>query len=110
MIAIIGKTIIKCGPIDDALMRITVNDINQKPLDMVTVRGGDTLLGVSNEEGLVFIKTHEAGESSITLSKPGYETQESTIAFTKGILKEETFTLTPKGRWLPVRKKNYPRP
>ncbi len=94
--AISGKTIIKCGPIDDALMRITVNDINQKPLDMVTVRGGDTLLGVSNEEGLVFIKTHEAGESSITLSKPGYETQERTIAFTKGILKEETFTLTPK--------------
>ena len=94
--AISGKTIIKCGPIDDALMRITVNDINQKPLDTVTVRGGDTLLGVSNEEGLVFIKTHEAGESPITLSKPGYETQESTIAFTKGILKEETFTLTPK--------------
>ena len=94
--AIIGKTIIKCGPIDDALMRITIKDTHQKPLDMVTVRGGDTLLGVSNEEGLVFIKTHEAGESSITLSKPGYETQESTIAFTKGILKEETFTLTPK--------------
>jgi len=78
------------------LLRITVNDINQKPLDTVTVRGGDTLLGVSNEEGLVFIKTHEAGESPITLSKPGYETQECTIAFTKGILKEESFTLTPK--------------
>jgi N-acetylmuramoyl-L-alanine amidase len=94
--AISGKIIIKCGPIDDALLRITVNDINQKPLDMVMVRGGDTLLGASNKEGLVFIKTHEAGESSITLSKPGYETQERTIAFTKGILKEETFTLTPK--------------
>jgi len=94
--AIIGKTIIKCGPIDDALMRITVNDSNQKPLDMVMVRGGDTLLGASNKEGLVFVKAHEAGESSITLSKPGYETQERTIAFTKGILKEESFILTPK--------------
>ena len=94
--AISGKTIIKCGPIDGALMRITVNDINQKPLDMVMVRGADTLLGVSNEEGFVFIKAHEAGESSITLSKHGYETQEHTIAFTTGIFKEKTFTLTPK--------------
>jgi N-acetylmuramoyl-L-alanine amidase len=94
--AISGKTIIKCGPINDALMRISINDINQKPLDMVTVRGGDILLGVSNEEGLVFIKTHEAEKSSITLSKPGYETQERAIVFTKGVLKEETFILTPK--------------
>jgi N-acetylmuramoyl-L-alanine amidase len=94
--AISGKTIIKCGPIDDALMRITIKDTRQKPLDRVTVRGGDTLLGVSNEEGLVFIKTHEAGENPITLSKPGYATQEPTIAFTKGIFKKETFTLTPK--------------
>jgi N-acetylmuramoyl-L-alanine amidase len=94
--AISGKTIIKCGPVDDALLRITIRDTHQKPLDMVTVRGEDTLLGVSNEEGLVFIKAHEAGENSITLSKPGYETQESTIAFTKGIVKEETFNLTPK--------------
>ena len=91
-----GKTIIKCGPIDDAVMRITVNDSNRKPLGRVTVRGGDTLLGVSDEEGLVFIKTDEAGESSITLSKAGYQTQERTVAFTKGIFKKETFTLTPR--------------
>ena len=92
----IGKTIIKCEPIDDALMRISVNDINQKPLDRVTVRGGNTLLGISDKEGLVFIKTHEAGENPITLTKPGYETIERSIAFTTGIFKEETFTLTPK--------------
>jgi N-acetylmuramoyl-L-alanine amidase len=94
--AISGKTIIKCGPINDALLCITVNDINRKPLDMVTMREGGTLLGVSNEEGLVFIKTHEARESLITLSKPGYETQERAIAFTKGVFKKETFILTPK--------------
>jgi N-acetylmuramoyl-L-alanine amidase len=103
--AISGKTTIKCGPIDDALMRVTVNDTNRKPVDMVIVRGGDILLGVSNEEGLVFIKTHEAGESLITLSKPGYETQERAIVFTKGVLKEETFILTPKGDGLLLGKK-----
>ena len=100
-----GKTVIKCGPTDDALMRITVNDTNQKPLDMVTVRAGDTLLGVSNEEGLIFIKAPEPGESSIAFSKPGYETQEHIISFTKGTFKTETFTLTPKENGLFLEKR-----
>ena len=103
--AISGKTIIKCGPIDDALIRIAVNDTNRKPLGVVTVREGDTLLGVTNEEGLVFVKTHEPGKRSITLSKTGYETQERTIIFTRGKFKEETFILTPKEDGLLLGKK-----
>ena len=103
--AISGKAIIKCGPIHDALLRITVKDSNRKPLDMVTVRGGDTLFGVSDEEGLVFIQTQSSGERSITLSKSGYETQGHTITFTNGVLKNETFVLAPKEDGLLLGKK-----
>ena len=103
--AISGKIIIKCGLIDDALVRITIKDAHQKPLDMVMVRGGDALLGISDEEGLVFIKSNETGESSITLSKPGYESQKCTISFTKGGVKEETFILKPKVNGLLLGKK-----
>lgn len=94
--AISGKTIIECGPVDAALMRIAVYDNNHAPLNKVSVQGKDALLGISNEEGLVFINNPEAGESGIRISKPGYETAERTVVFIKGIAKEETFTLTPR--------------
>lgn len=91
-----GITIIKCGSIDEALMRITIYDNNREPLNKVTVREKDELLGASDEEGLVFVKKSDTGETAFTISKPGYETQERILAFTKGIEKDETFTLIPK--------------
>ena len=42
---LIGKTTISCGPLDDALVRITVSGYHHKPVDMVRVKGEETILG-----------------------------------------------------------------
>jgi len=100
-----GKTTINCGPIDDALVRITITNNNQKPITMAQLRTGKTLLGTSDQEGLVFMRTNHTGKIPIVLHKPGYISQEGIISFENGVFKEKTFILTPKENGLLIGKK-----
>ena len=93
---VIGKFTIKCGPINNALARIAIRDNYHKPVDQVRVQGEKTLLGISDKNGLVFVKFDRKGEYPITLERPGYISKKEVIFLKKGEFREENFSLTPR--------------
>ncbi|MBW1678542.1 MAG: N-acetylmuramoyl-L-alanine amidase [Deltaproteobacteria bacterium] len=94
--SVISKTTISCGPIDDALVKITVSGYHHKPVDMVRVKGKETVLGTSDRNGLVFIRSDRSGEIPVTLKRPGYLPKKEMVFFKKGVFREEHFSLTPR--------------
>jgi len=92
----IAKTTISCGPVDDALVRLTIKDHQHKPLDNVRVQDGEETLGISDVNGLVFIRSPREGERPITLERPGYAPKKELVVFEKGEFRQERFTLLPR--------------
>jgi hypothetical protein len=72
---------------------------------MAQVQTGETLLGTSDQAGLVFIRADQTSEMPITVKRSGYVLKEGAIAFEKGAFKEETFVLTPRENGLLLGKK-----
>ena len=91
--SITGNTIIQCGPFDDALLRIYITDHDNEPIDKVTMKKGNGLIGTSDKEGSAFIKSDKAGELSVTLEKPGYITKKKSVFFEKGAFREKHIVL-----------------
>ncbi|MCD6352583.1 MAG: N-acetylmuramoyl-L-alanine amidase [Proteobacteria bacterium] len=93
---ITGNTIIQCGPVDAALVRIRITDNHNKPIDRVRIKMGETLIGTSDKEGLAFIKFDKSGEFPITLERSGYLSKKGILFFEKGAFREKRFSLIPR--------------
>jgi len=92
----IGKTIIKCGPVNYGLVRITIMDDHHQPIDKVRILKGEVLLGISDLNGLVFVSSDRSGELPVTIKRTGYIDKRELILFQPGTFREEHFYLTPR--------------
>lgn len=102
---IIAQTRISCGPVDDALVQLTIEDNRQRPLDRVRVHDEESTLGVSDTNGLVFVRLYRAGAYPLTLERYGYTPKNELIVFEKGAFRRERLTLFPREDGLLLGKK-----
>jgi len=103
--SIIAQTTIRCGPVEDALARLTIEDQRHQPLANVRVHAGQAILGISDASGLVFIRHSTSEKCPITLKRSGYVPKKEVLVFEKGVFRRERFALLPREEGLLLGKK-----
>lgn len=79
-----SEATIACGALDKALLRLFVKDSEQKPIASVQVLAGDIPLGISDENGLIFLHSDRSEQSLLTFARAGYEAKQERVDFEKG--------------------------
>jgi len=102
---IIAQATVRCGPFDDALVRLTVENHLQRPLDEVRVRDGEATLGISDASGQVYMRSTEKGARPLILERAGYIPKKELVVFEQGVFRQERFTLLPREEGLLLGKK-----
>jgi N-acetylmuramoyl-L-alanine amidase len=95
-----SEAIVFCGALHEALLRLTVRDPEQKPIGAVQVLRGDTLLGVSDQNGLVFLRSDRSENLLVTLTRPGYESPGENILFETGAYRMDEISMVPREQGL----------
>jgi N-acetylmuramoyl-L-alanine amidase len=100
-----GKTEITCGTISYSLLRIKIKDLNNNPIESVCVKGEEGPLGITDGNGLAFIRSYKSTTLTLTLVRPGYESLPVKVLFERGAYRKEEFSLTPREDGVLLRRK-----
>lgn len=79
-----SEAAVSCGALGKALLRLSVRDKDQNPIASVHVLAGDVPLGLSDENGLIFLDSDRSSQALLTFVRAGYESKQEQISFKKG--------------------------
>lgn len=95
-----SEATVSCGTLNEGLLRLAVQDPAQKPIGSVQLLTGDTLLGVSDQNGLVFLRSERSESVLVTFTRAGYESKQEQVRFEKGAYRVDELSMIPRDQGL----------